>query len=146
MKQAAVQKNVGGGLPDAQAMNHRVGNQTKGLNDQVKRAAAAKQNVRQRLQQKNAGTNQYDQLDAGGDEAAPIEVVAARAERRRHKRSVRCATQWRQSAVSTYVTFVDECGAGLLAAGGGVILATFGGAGGLGVSFRVRVRCFQEKS
>src|SRR6202030_3725570 len=106
MKQAAVQKNVGGGLPDAQAMNHRVGNQTKGLNDQVKRAAAAKQNVRKRLQQKNAGTNQYDQLDAGGDESAPIEVVAARAERRRHKRSVRPRVRRRQSEGSTLMMFV----------------------------------------
>src|ERR1700730_1625674 len=111
MKQAAVQKDVGGGLPDAESMNHCVGNQTKGLNDQVVGGAAAEQNVRQGLQQKNAGTNQHDQLDAGSDESAPIEVVAARAERRRHKRSVRCATQWRQSAVSTYVMFVDECGA-----------------------------------
>src|ERR1700693_4123826 len=102
MKKAAVQKDVGGGLPNAQAMNHRVGYQTKSLNDQVVRGRAAEQKVRQRLQQKNAGTNQYDQLDAGGDEAAPIEVVAARAERRRHKRSVRPRVQRRQSAVSTW--------------------------------------------
>src|ERR1700730_10366753 len=62
--------------------------------------AAPEQNVRQRLHQKNAGTNQYDQLDAGRDESTPIKVVAARVERRRHKRSVRCLTQRRQSAVS----------------------------------------------
>jgi hypothetical protein len=112
MKQAAVQKDVSGGLPDAQAVNHRVGNQAEGLNDQVKRAAAAEQKVRQRLHQKNAGTNYYDQLDAGGDEAAPIEVVSARAERRRHKRSVRCLMQLRQSGVSSFVVFVTGCGAG----------------------------------
>src|ERR1700692_3175277 len=78
MKQAAVQKDVSGGLPDAQSMNHRVGNQAEGLDDQVKRAAAAEQKVRQRLHQKNAGTNQNDQLDAGSDESAPIEVGAVR--------------------------------------------------------------------
>src|SRR6202023_966805 len=110
MKQAAVQKDVGGGLPDAQAMNHRVGNQTKGLNDQVIRGRAAEQNIRHRLQQKNAGTNQYDQLDAGSNEAAPIEVIAARAERRRHKRSVRLRAQRRQSAVSTLMVFVNVRG------------------------------------
>jgi hypothetical protein len=33
-----------------------------------------------------------------------------------------------------------------LAAGGGVVLATFGSAGGLGVSFGVRVRCFHGRS
>src|ERR1700726_1784967 len=110
MKQAAVQKNICSGLPDAQAMNHRVGNQTKGLNDQVVRGGAAEENIRQRLQQKNAGTNQYDQLDAGRNEAAPIEVVAARAERRRHKRSVRPRIQRRQSAVSTLMVFVNVCG------------------------------------
>src|ERR1700730_7468446 len=110
MKQAAVQKDVGGGLPDAQPMNHRVGNKTESLNNQVIRGRAAEQNVRQRLQQKNAGTNQYDHLDAGGNEAAPIEVVAARAERRRHKRSVRLRAQRRQSAVSTLKVFVNVCG------------------------------------
>src|ERR1700688_2768299 len=111
MEQATVQKNVAGGLPDAQAVNHRVGYQTEGLNDQVVGGAIPQQKVRQGLQQENAGTNQDDQLDAGSDESAPIGVVAARAERRRHKRSVRCATQWRQSEVSTYVIFVDGCGA-----------------------------------
>ena len=105
-----MEKDVGGGLPDAQPMNHRVGNQTESLNNQVIRGRAAEQNVRQRLQQKNAGTNQYDHLDAGGNEAAPIEVVAARAERRRHKRSVRLRAQRRQSAVSTLMMFVNACG------------------------------------
>jgi len=38
----------------------------------------------------------------------------------------------------------DEASA--LAAGWGVVLATFGGAGGLGVSFGVRVRCFHGRS
>jgi hypothetical protein len=38
----------------------------------------------------------------------------------------------------------DEASA--LAAGGGVVLATFGSAGGLGVSFGVRVRCFHGRS
>jgi hypothetical protein len=33
-----------------------------------------------------------------------------------------------------------------LASGGGVVLATFGSAGGLGVSFGVRVRCFHGRS
>src|ERR1700731_3165410 len=108
MEQAAVQKNVGEGLPDAQAMNDRVWYQTKGLNDQVKGAVAAQQKIREGLHQKNAGTNQDDQLDAGSDESAPIEVVAARAERRRHNGSVRRGAQRRQSAVSTYV---GKCGA-----------------------------------
>jgi hypothetical protein len=77
------------------------------LNDQVKGAVAAEQKIREGLHQKNAGTNQDDQLDAGSDESAPIEVVAARAERRRHNGSVRRGAQWRQSASSTYVCFVD---------------------------------------
>src|ERR1700693_4397303 len=110
MEEAAVQKDVGGGLPDAQTMNHRVRNQTKGLNDQVIGGGAAEQNVGEGLQQKNAGTNQYDQLDAGSDEAAPIEIAAARSETGRHKRSVRPQMQRRQSAVSMTVMFVDECG------------------------------------
>src|ERR1700736_2217476 len=113
MKQAAVQKNVSGGLPDAQAVNHRVGYQTKGLNDQVVGRAVPQQKVRQGLQQKNAGANQDDQLDAGRDESAPIEVVAPRAERRSHKRSVRCGMEGGQRAVSTYVGLVDGCGATL---------------------------------
>jgi hypothetical protein len=39
---------------------------------------------------------------------------------------------------------LDETSA--LASGGGVVLATFGSAGGLGVSFGVRVRCFHGRS
>ncbi len=39
---------------------------------------------------------------------------------------------------------LDETSA--LAAGGGVVLATFGSAGGFGVSFGVRVRCFHGRS
>jgi hypothetical protein len=38
----------------------------------------------------------------------------------------------------------DEASA--LASGGGVVLATFGSAGGFGVSFSVRVRCFHGRS
>jgi hypothetical protein len=38
----------------------------------------------------------------------------------------------------------DEASA--LAAGWGVVLAAFGGAGGFGVSFGVRVRCFHGRS
>jgi hypothetical protein len=107
VEQAAVQKDVGEGLPDAQAVDDRVGYQTEGQNDQVKGAVAAQQQIREGLHQKNAGTNQDDQLDAGGDESAPIEVVAARAERRRHNGSVRRETQRRQSASST--CGVDGC-------------------------------------
>jgi len=39
---------------------------------------------------------------------------------------------------------LDEASA--LAAGGSVVLATFGGSGGFGVSFGVRVRCFHGRS
>ena len=39
---------------------------------------------------------------------------------------------------------LDETSA--LAAGGGVVLVTFGSAGGLGVSFGLRVRCFHGRS
>jgi hypothetical protein len=39
---------------------------------------------------------------------------------------------------------LDEASA--LAAGGGVVLATFGSARGFGVSFDVRVRCFHGRS
>src|ERR1700724_3158306 len=111
MEQAAVQKNVGEGLPDAQAMNDRVWYQTKGLNDQVKGAVAAQQKIREGLHQKNAGTNQDDQLDAGSDESAPIEVVAARAERRRHNGSVRRGARRRQSEGSMYVVSGNVWGA-----------------------------------
>jgi hypothetical protein len=76
----------------------------------VKRAVAAQEQIRERLHQKNAGANQDDQLDAGSDESAPIEVVTARAERRRHNGSVRRGTRRRQSEVSTYVVFVNVWG------------------------------------
>ena len=39
---------------------------------------------------------------------------------------------------------LDEASA--LTAGRGVVLATFGSAGGLGISFGVRVRCFHGRS
>jgi hypothetical protein len=42
------------------------------------------------------------------------------------------------------VRVLDEASA--LAAGGGVVLATFGSTGGLGVSFGLRVRCFHGRS
>src|ERR1700722_12556972 len=42
------------------------------------------------------------------------------------------------------VRILDEASA--LAAGRGVVLATFGSASGFGVSFGIRVRCFHERS
>src|ERR1700693_652720 len=111
MERAPVEKDVVAGLPDAQAVNHRVGNQTKGLNNQVVCGCAAEQNIGEGLQQKNAGTNQYDQLDAGSDEAAPIEIAPPRSETWRHKRSVRPRMQRRQSAVSMLVVSAKVCDA-----------------------------------
>ena len=53
---------------------------------------------------------------------------------------------WRFGVAGTELGLrvLDEASA--LAAGRGVVLATFGGAGGLRVSFGVRVRCFHGRS
>jgi hypothetical protein len=53
---------------------------------------------------------------------------------------------WRFGVAGTELGLRVQDDASTLAAGGGVVLATFGSAGGLGVSFGVRVRCFHGRS
>jgi hypothetical protein len=53
---------------------------------------------------------------------------------------------WRFGVAGTELGLRVLDDASALAAGRGVVLATFGGAGGFGVSFGVRVRCFHGRS
>lgn len=96
-----MEKDVGEGLPDAQAVNDGVGDEAEGLGDEVIGLFAAEENVGESLRQKNSGADEDEELDAGGDETAPIEIVAARTELRRHSRSVRLRRWRRQSGVSS---------------------------------------------
>src|SRR4029077_3831713 len=88
MQQAAVQEHVRKGLPDAEAMSDRRGNQPEDLGDVVVGGELAQSEVEQGLQEKDGGADQNEEFNAGGDESPPVEVITARAERA-HRGSVR---------------------------------------------------------
>src|ERR1700687_5262297 len=88
MQQATVQKHVREGLPDAEAMSDRRGNQPEDLSHVVVGGELAESQVQQGLQEKDDGADQDEELNAGRDESPPVEVITARA-KRAHRGSVR---------------------------------------------------------
>jgi len=88
MPDAAVEKNVGERLPQPEARDRPEGHQAEEVVD-PRGGLHAQEDVDQCLDQEYAGADQHQEFDAWRDEAAPVEVVAAGAERSRHAGSLR---------------------------------------------------------
>src|ERR1700688_438469 len=88
MQQAAMQEHIRKGLPDAEAMSDRRGDQPEDLSHVVVRGELTESQVQQGLKEEDAGADEDEELNAGGDEPPPVEVITARAERP-HRGSVR---------------------------------------------------------
>src|SRR5580704_15691388 len=88
MPDAAVEKNVRERLPQPEARDRPEGHQAEEVVDPGG-GLHAQEDVHQGLHQEDARAEDHQQLDAGRDEASPVEVVAARAERSRHMGSLR---------------------------------------------------------
>src|SRR5580704_9795540 len=83
MQQAAVEKNVRERLPQPEAWHRTEGDQPEEMIN-PRRSFYAQENVDERLDQEHAGADKHQELDAGRNKAAPIEVVTAGAERSSH--------------------------------------------------------------
>src|SRR5216684_2022068 len=90
MPQAAMQKNVGERLPNPRRdmVRYSLGDQRKPL-EEPNCSGGRSEQPQESLHKENAGADQYEEFYAWGYEAAPIEVIAPRAEGASHSPSLR---------------------------------------------------------
>jgi len=88
VKHAAVQKDVGERLPDAQAGNHASWDKPEQVIEPRGRTGG-KKNLNQGLDKENARAGEDQVFDGGSDETTPIEADSRRAKPSAHRQSVR---------------------------------------------------------
>ena len=89
-----MEKDVGEGLPDAQAGDKSTGNQPKGVNKP--RVTIGQKRRDQNLEKVDAGASENKDFDAGRDEATPVKANPRRAKPGTHGSSLRRRTGLRQ--------------------------------------------------
>jgi hypothetical protein len=89
MEQAAVEKDVGKWLPNAQAMSEGGGDETEPERNVVVSEFVSQNYANQGLREENAGANQYQEFYAWRNETAPVKGYAPSAVRGPHICSLR---------------------------------------------------------